>query len=258
MSKEESGDGQAVWIECGNCKQGFTGALDLEMARGCWRRNRSSQDRQRLLYFSTRNLATSLGFNDEIDAANQLLDEASTYVGNNTGALLDLKLVRAGVLIKNGQNLEALGRLQAMLPEAKLFVLTKPGLYFQALRGIVQVCGELGRYQEAHEIAAEATTFGMARFGPEHQFTLEAKEVYAQSCIHLDGDEEAMRIWEEILTIQTRVFGCYHPSTQNILRCIHHYGFTVKGCTSSPAGATAPGEDPPPQPQPPQHQPDFR
>ena len=82
MTKEASGDHQAIydsWNECGNCKQNFTGALDLEMTRRFWRRYRSSKDLD-LRYNSTRTLAGCLGDDGEVDAANQLLDEASKCV----------------------------------------------------------------------------------------------------------------------------------------------------------------------------------
>ena len=105
VSKEESGNGETVfdaWNKCGNCKQLFQGALKLEMARLFWRRHRSSQD-LRPRYHATRSLAHSLGINAEVDAASQLLDEASICVGNNKERLLDLKLLRVNILLKNGQ-----------------------------------------------------------------------------------------------------------------------------------------------------------
>ena len=96
-SKEASRDLRAVfsgWNKCGNCKQLFQGTLKLEMARRFWRHYRASQDLD-LRYSSTRTLATSLGLNGEVDSANQLLDEASTCVGNNQALLLELNLTRA-------------------------------------------------------------------------------------------------------------------------------------------------------------------
>ena len=69
----------------------YQGALGLEMDRRFWRRYRSSQDLH-LRFKSTRILVTCLGFDGEVDAASQLLDEASTWVGNNKKPLLELKL----------------------------------------------------------------------------------------------------------------------------------------------------------------------
>ena len=46
VAKEASGDLQAAinaWNKCGNCKQYFKGALELEMDRRFWRRYLSSQ-----------------------------------------------------------------------------------------------------------------------------------------------------------------------------------------------------------------------
>ena len=121
-SKKASRDLRAVfsgWNKCGSCKQFFEGALGLEMQRRFWRQHRSRQDLNRH-YQSSRSLATRLGNKGEVDAANQLLDEASTCVGSNDkGMFLELNRMRADLRIENGQRLDGLGRLQAMLPEAK-------------------------------------------------------------------------------------------------------------------------------------------
>ena len=122
-SKEASKNLQAsidAWNICGNCKQNFTGALELEMKRRFWRHHRSNKDLN-LHYNSTTNLAYCLGKYGEVDAANQLVDEASTCVGHSKVHLLELKLLRAEILTKNDQDLEALGLLEAMLPEAKAY-----------------------------------------------------------------------------------------------------------------------------------------
>ena len=168
----------------------------------------------------------SLGNNGEVDAANRLLDEASTFVGNNKVVLLELKLMRANILLKNAQDLESLGLLQAILPEAKVDT-ANPDLYFNALKNLASVLLRLCRYQEAHEAAAEATTFAKANFGLEHPQILSAVRTYALACANLGRVEEAKENFEDILAIQTRVLGRDHPETQLTLKSIRHYGFAV-------------------------------
>ena len=169
MSKEDSDDPQVVfkgWNECGNCKQDFQGALELEMTRRFWRFHRSSKNLD-LRYNSVRTLATRLGCRGEVDAANQLLDEASTCVGNNDKEmLLELNLMRADLRIENGQKLEGLGLLQAMLPEAKVYT-ASPTLYCRTMLETADVLLDLERYQEAHEMATELVPFAKAKFGLE-------------------------------------------------------------------------------------------
>ena len=224
MSKEASGDPQVVfngWINCGNCKQYFQGALDLEMTRRCWRRHRSSQDLT-LRYNSTKHLALCLGNIGEVDAASQLLDDASKCVCS-TEALLDLKLSRAEMRIDNGQKLEGLGLLQAMLPEAT--VATNPHIYAHLMHEITDVLLALGRYQEAHEAAAELVAFAKAKSGLEHPLTLHAMESYAVTCAKLGRVDEAKASFEYALATQTRVFGRDHPYTQDTLHDMRTYGF---------------------------------
>ena len=228
MSKEASGDPQAVfysWTKCGNCKQSFTGALGLEMNRCFWRCHRSGKD-GKLRYNSTKCLATCLGTNGEVDAANQLLDEASTCVGNDTGPLLELKLLRADLLIKNDQNLEALGLLQAVLPEAKMYT-AHPNLYAAGMLQIAEMLLHLDRNQEAHEAAAEAVAFCKAKFGLENPKTLTARTKYAVVCAKLGRVEEAKANFEDVLTTQTRVLGRDHPQTQHTLKGMRRNGVPV-------------------------------
>ena len=227
VSKEVSRDPQVVfdgWIKCGNCKQFFEGALDLEMRRRFWRHYRSSQDLD-LRYNSTRELAAFLGFNGEIDAVNKLLDEASTVVANGE-QLLALKLVRAEVLIRNGQMLEALGLLQAMLPEAEVFT-AKPRLYGLTMQQTIDVLLDLNRNQEAHEKATELVAWTKAKFGLEDPHTLTAVRIYAGTCARLGRFEEAKATFEDTLTTQTRVLGRDHPYTQSTVTDMRNIGFAV-------------------------------
>ena len=231
VSKEASRDFNTsyAWLYCGNCKQDFQGALELEMVRRFWRRHRSSLVMD-LRYNTAKFLAGALGRKDELDAANQLLDEASTCVGNNTGALLDLKLYRADLLKKSGQNLEALGLLQAMLPEVKAYT-ANPHLYDNAINHIVTVLIGLHRYQEAHDMAIELVQVTKARYGQEDPDTLVAMQKYAYMCMRLGRMEEAKATFENILTIQTRVLGREHPDTQVTWKCMQSYA-----CFDEPSG----------------------
>ena len=226
-SKEASGDFDAIfnsWTSCGNCKQEFQGALDLEMARRFWRRYRSGSATKRQRYHSTKLLAICLGHNGEVHAANQLLDEASIIVGNNKEPLLTLKLLRTAMLIANDQDLEALGLLQAILPEAKQFT-TNPTLYPRTMHQIAEVLLHLDRNQEAHKAAAELVAFANAKFGQEDPTTLIARSLYGEACAKLGRVKEAKANFEDALNTQTRILGREHPQTQTTRQQMRKYGF---------------------------------
>ena len=228
MSKEASGDLEIIfngWTFCGNCKQIFQDALGLEMARHCWKRFRSSQDVE-LRFNSVRSLATSLGGNGEVDAANQLLDEASTCVRREKEPRLMLILSRATILSSNGQQLEALGLLQSILPEAKEYA-AAPQYYSQILRDVVSVYLRLHRNQEAHETATELVAFTKAKFGTEHLATVEGLHWKARTCVKLGRVEEAKVDFKVVLDIATRVFGRDHPLTHNTMNDMRFLGFRV-------------------------------
>ena len=185
--------------------------------------HRSGQDLGRR-YHSSISLATSLGDNNEGDAANHLFDEASTCVVNKE-ALLDLKVSRAHIHTKNGRALEALGLLHALLPEAKQLT-TNPGLYGRTMLKIAEVLLQLDRCQEAHEAATELVAFTKANYSLEHLWTLRAMSMYASASAKLGHVEEAKANFKDVLTIQTRVLGRDHPDTQVTRQNMRYCGFT--------------------------------
>ena len=232
VSKEASCADETVldgWNKCGNCKQPFIGALQLEIQRRFWRRYRSSEeDYQR--YFAAKCMVETLGMNREFDAANQLLDEASTCVGNDMDMLLDLKLCRAIILTDNGQKLEALDLLQAMLPEAKADS-EDPESYSCTMHQIADLLLDLDRNQEAHEATAEVVAYDKAHYGPEDPRTLKAMRTYAAACAKTGRMEEAKALFEDVLSTETRILGRDHGETRETRQSMRAYGFAVPSST---------------------------
>ena len=129
-------------------------------------------------------------------------------------------------LKKNDQKLEALGLLQAMLPEAKMYT-ADPDLYGLTMQQIADMLLHLDRNQEAHEAAAEAVAFCKAKFGLENPKTLIAMHTYAVAYASLGRLEEAKANFEDVLATETRVLGREHPYTQETVRDMRNFGFTV-------------------------------
>ena len=192
------------------------------MKRRFWRRYQRSRQDLDLRFFSTINLAACL----EVDAANQLLDEASNFVGNDKRALLNLKLSRASIQRVNGQELEALELFMAIVSEAKAYT-TSPHLYERTMHQIAIVLLDLHRYQEAHDAAAELVAFAKAKFGLEDPLTLNARSMYAEACAFLGRVEEAKATFEDVLAKETRILGHDHPRTQGTRDVMCSLGFAV-------------------------------
>ena len=200
------------------------------MRRRFWRRYRevsirSSQDLT-LRYNSTKSLAICLGQNGEVDAASQLLDDASPFVGNNRSMLLELKLLRADLRIQNGQKLEALGLLQAMLPEAKVCT-GNPHIYCRTMQQLASVLIDLDRDQEAHEATSELVAFAKANYSLENLRTLIAMKLYAAACAKVGRVEEAKANFEDLLPIETRILGREHRLTQTTWDYMRLFGFAA-------------------------------
>ena len=211
-SKDETDDLNA-WKKCMNCKQGFLGALELELLRRSWWHRRSSSDRE-VRYSSMQSLADRLTSNNESDAATYLYEEASKAIGDNAYARLELQVTRAKALEKNDQKLEALNLLNAVLPEAKEFTEGYPDLYFKIIIAKAGLFGSLNRNQEAHETALHAVAFAKAKYGPEGINTLVATNIYALVCVKMGRVDESRAMYEDLLVTETRILGRDHPFTQ--------------------------------------------
>ena len=212
MSKEASGDAQTIynsWTMCAGTAN-LQGALEVEMKRRFWRRNRSGQN-QTLRYHATKCLANCLEDKNEIDASDSLHCEASKIGGNGKLAVLNAKLANADMLLRNDQRLQALDLLEATLPEAKEYTGTFAP-YCQLLNDLAEVLRLLKRYDEALDKATELLTFLKAKFGPENPDTLSARLLYAMVLADLGRLEERTFIFEVVLRIQTRIFGRDHPT----------------------------------------------
>ena len=233
MRKEATGDGDAILqalLQCLNCKQPFAGALGIEIQRRFWRRHRSSPNLN-LRYHSAGPLAIQLRKNGESDAAQHLYDEATKCIGNDQGALLDMKLKKADLLSNTGKQLQALELLQAMLPEVK--EMKSPAYLWQLMDQKARVLLDLNRNQEALNITADLVGRFNATLGLEHNRTLQARLLYAIACAKLGRVKESKGVFKDILTTEIRVYGRDYPLTQATVRWMHYFRFPV------PAAAAA-------------------
>ena len=223
-TRKESDDPQTAfnsWSTCGTCRQTLVGGLGLLMARRFWRRHRSGDERR--CYNAAKALANCLDVCGELDAASHLDEEASKAIGNHHGLLLYTKLRWADGLSRNGKKLEALELLKAMLPETKYTL--NHELYLQTMLKIPIVLLELQWFQEAHDTAADLVAFAKTHYGSEDQRTLTPMKMYAMTSAHLGRVHESKTIFDDVLTVQTRIYGRDHPLTLGTRQRLKDYGF---------------------------------
>ena len=170
-------------------------------------------------------MAVYLKSNDELTAANDLLDEAEKCMGNTRSFILDMKLDRAQILEKTGKQLEALDLLKATLPEVKEYS-GKDGddLYVRTMSNLAYLLEQLGRYQECYDTAGELIKFTTKNFGPGNLYTLRARTVYAVACAELGHLEESKSHFDDVLTTFSQTFGRDFPLTRGIRLRMRHYG----------------------------------
>ena len=238
MSKEESGSPQSMqdaWLRCMNCKHNFEGALGLDMRRRFWRSFRRVDqvvtmpippEIHSLCFTSMRYLASSLSRKNETDAATHLYDTASKHMGNDMTAHLEMELHKISMLEKNGHKLEALERLKAMAPEAKAHT-TDSGPYVQTMTNLAGLLSDLDRHKESLHVSTDVVAFCEAKYGREHPYTLYTKFGHAMTFVELGPVEESKAMFDDLLTLQTRVLGRDHEMTNATRIYMQHSGFTL-------------------------------
>ena len=134
---------------------------------------------------------------------------------NEKSRLLETKLDKAAMLMKNGHDLEALELLKATLPEAKEHI-TEPRFHVRTMREIVVLLIHLRRAHEALDACTELVAFTKTKIRLDSVTNLMAMYQYALICVHLGRTDESKEVFEDVLTKSTRILGRDDKFTQAV------------------------------------------
>jgi len=200
------------FINCINCKQDFTGALQLQLVRRSWRRHRDESVESRLFVASSSLLGGLLEKYDERDAQKRLIDAVSHSSHSDKR---HHKLKVAERMAKERPE-EALQLIEEVLSQAK-----RDGdlaVTFFAQRAYMRAAQNLGRYDETIAMATECLESAKAYYGDSADPELIGRkhialDVFAHSCGMIGRFDESKRAYDELIASCTRVFGCDHEFT---------------------------------------------
>ena len=215
----------AAWTSCVNCRQDFTGPVELQMLRYFWRRYRSSPNIE-LCFNSLRALAYMLERNNELDAANRLYDGVSKFAGIDNVVLRSIKLNRADIMKRNGQELEALELLKTLLDEAKEDMVN-PLFCLKTMIDMAGLLGKLGRHQECLDTSTEAIAFANANFPPDDINKTTAMQMAGIACAGLGRVDKCKAILTDVLAARTRILGRDHHLTKSTREFMVSHGFAI-------------------------------
>ena len=198
---------------CINCKQAFTGALRLQLARRFWRRHRDESVESRRVE-SSEWLGDLLRRNDEEDAAN-LLSDAVSNSSHLSGVCLELKMASR---IAEERPEEALKLLEGVMSQAKQDRNT--GLILLAQNKYMPEAMRLGRYEETAAMATESleslkTSCGDYPDALTIAWKHDALEMLGYACGMAGRFDESKRAFDELLASATRIFGYDHEDTRS-------------------------------------------
>ena len=212
--RNDEGSMGRSFLNCINCKQGFTGALQLQLMRRRWRRHRDESVESRHLVESCNMLGLLLGRNDENGAEDRLLDAISNSSHFDKG-LFKLKLVSI-IAIERPE--EALKLLEEVVSQAK-----KDGDLTVTIFAYIQYISALQRLERYEEIVAMATAClesVKASCGDysypawiEHKHI--ALELLAFACGMTGRFDESRQAFDELIASGTRTYGHKHENTRS-------------------------------------------
>ncbi|KAJ8600421.1 hypothetical protein CTAYLR_001471 [Chrysophaeum taylorii] len=195
------------WTHCITCRQGYTGALQLEMARRLWRRNRSESDKW-VGRFDLMNQLRSYG---ETEAVGRLDEGRSVDLGEALMTDAFGKIQRCNILVGEGRGLEALDLLMPLWAQG---VREEPMMRLVLASCIAAAHHSLGHDDDSLPFVREEMAISQRLFGPEDTGTFKAMTNYAKACARTGRLEESQSIFADVLRLQTRVLGEDHAATR--------------------------------------------
>jgi len=198
---------------CMNCKQAFTGALQLQLARRMWRRHRDESVESKLLLESCNLLGVLLGLNDEEDAEKCVTDVLLNSLHIDNGPH---KLKVASRMAKEWPE-EALKLIEEVVSQVK-----QDGdidLKFRAQNQYMQEAQRLGRFEETVAMATECLEYAKTYCGDSSDpYLIERKHtalnMFAASCGMTGRFDESKRTFDELIVSATRIYGREHENTR--------------------------------------------
>jgi len=203
---------------CMNCKQGFTGALQLQLARRWWRRYRGESVESRHVVASCHSFGDLLGIHDEEAAGNRLIDAVSQSSVFRRSGEHKLKVVSR---MAKERPLEALKLLDEVASQAKqegdIILMTF------AMSHYARAAHHEERYEETVAMATEFLEHAKSIFGESSDSAwIERKhdllDVLAHCCGMTGSFDESKRAFDELIASATRIYGREHENTRDFFR----------------------------------------
>ena len=204
------------FLRCINCKQEFTGALQLQLTRRWWRRHRN-ESVESMPCASCIFLGRLLLKNDEGEAE-RCLNEASLNTSRHLGVLERLNLASR---IARERPEEGLKLIEKVVSQAKQDDDT--AMVFTAQHQYIDTALLLERYEEIVAMATECLEFVKTYFGDSSDpLLMEQKYIFldrlAFACGMTGRFDESKRAFDEVIASHIRTFGREHEKTRNCFR----------------------------------------
>jgi tetratricopeptide (TPR) repeat protein len=206
-----------LWLQCPTCKQDFTGAVRMELARAHWElcRQRPEADFERLVALSNR--AASLVESGDDAAARPLYEELvavqrRTQGNDHPHTLEDIGRL-AGVLSETGENAEAQSLLEEAVAGLRLTMGDEAEVTLDTVETLAAVHGRLGAWAKAR-LLFEEVAVGYRRTAPVAPRTFTTIGNLGNALMQAGDITAALALREEAAASALRELGPDHPTTQ--------------------------------------------
>ena len=211
-----------VWTTCPTCRQEFTGAMDVGLAKARWElvRDRPSDDAERL--FVANNLAVTLKESAGDNAgALTLMEEVLTVRRKTLG---DVHPDTLDSIINLALQHNEMGNFESALPlslEAVASAREQLGSTNEhtlvAISCLAAVHNSLRNFEQAKPLHEEALAARKAMLGEGHLETMNSTFLLGQCLFGLGQHEEGLALLEEASERSRKVLGKGHPSSKHFL-----------------------------------------
>ena len=231
---------EKLWIECPTCKQHFTGAVNIELARARWElcRNRPEADAERLTALG--NLAESLLNSGDCAAARPLFEELVAVgrraLGSDHPATLNAIGRLGSLLSRMGDDAGAQPLLEEAVAGLRLTLGDENRVTVDATRKLAEVHLSFGGIAKARLLFEEVVVI-LRRTRPAEPNTFVAIANLGVTLIEAGDFTAALALREQAAASATQELGPEHPCTQHLTGRLDELQQTMDGFPSGTRAA---------------------
>ena len=207
----------SAWVECGTCKQRFTGAMQLGLAEACCATTKHLPEEDKLRIMAAGNLASAVHARGRLAEAEakyrEILAVMRRAFGQEDPNTMAMAMNLATALAQQQKYAQAETAFREMLAVQRRVLGPEDRDTLTSRQNLATLVTAQGKVAEAEALYRDVLPVLTRLLGPEHPDTLRTMANLGNALARQHKEAEAQVIYREVLASQKQVLGPAHPQT---------------------------------------------